>query len=162
MSFGESIRSVYGNYFNFSGRASRSEFWWFLLFVVLMYVALVAAVIALPAGLAVTVILGFEALALLTVIPLWALAVRRLHDADRSGWWLLAYFIPVVGALLMLGFWCAGSSQHSNQWGAPAGQPSTVYYYPPASGFAPGTYADTSHPLNFPPPPASGVVDDRS
>lgn len=157
MSFGDSVRSVYTNYANFSGRASRSEFWKFQAFIVLVYLGMFLGVAMLPRGLTATLFIGFYGWALLTLVPEWALAVRRLHDIDRSGLWLFALLFPTLGTLLLALFWCTASNPITNEWGPPAGHPSTIYYYPPASGFTPGPYADTSHPLNFPPPPAAEI-----
>lgn len=105
-SFGEATVRFVKNTFRYSGRASRSEFWWaalaqFLLFVAFVVFGALGAAVESNAGWAYTV---FENLArvavlayLLSVVPLIALAVRRLHDSNNSGWWLLCVFIPFFG-----------------------------------------------------------------
>lgn len=89
MDFAGSIKSCFSNYATFSGRASRSEFWWFQLFQLLLI-----AVLAMTGP-------GIF-LALVTLLPAWAVGVRRLHDIDKSGWNILCYFIPVLGVILIL------------------------------------------------------------
>ena len=97
MSFSESVRSVYNNYFKFDGRAARPEFWWFVLFYI--GVSLIAGVIGAFGGfrsalyVAASVAIGI--FAILTIIPYLAVAVRRLHDTNRSGWWMLLGVHPI-------------------------------------------------------------------
>ncbi|MFG1880524.1 DUF805 domain-containing protein [Micromonospora sp. NPDC049102] len=91
MSFGAAVKSVFNQYVGFTGRARRSEYWWFALFTVL--VSIVASV--LDNALRLTFVDGssngfiglIASLALL--LPTLAVAVRRLHDTDKTGWWLL-------------------------------------------------------------------------
>jgi len=101
MSFTESIRSGLGQYATFSGRASRSEFWWFTLFMVLA--SIVAEIV--DRGL-----LGFDgdftpvgyAVSLGLLLPSLAVTVRRLHDIGRTGWWLLGYFLVSVLSVVLV------------------------------------------------------------
>lgn len=87
MSFTESISSVFSKYATFSGRARRSEFWWFYLFNVLVNIVL---------GLInVKIITSLWSLAIL--LPSLAVTVRRLHDTGKSGWYIL---IPIVVAII--------------------------------------------------------------
>ena len=95
MSFGAAIASFFSKYATFSGRATRAEFWWFFLFTFL-------------GGLIPIVGLIF---ALAVLIPSIAVAVRRLHDTDRSGWWLLIGLIPLVGFIVLLVFYCQESKE---------------------------------------------------
>ncbi|HEX2489512.1 MAG TPA: DUF805 domain-containing protein [Blastocatellia bacterium] len=98
----------------FGGRAGRQEYWYFVLFNILAYILLsiVAGVIGkIGAGL-----LGFYALA--AFLPGWAASVRRLHDTDRSGWWLLIAPIPGIGPILLLVFLTQCSQPVENQYGA--------------------------------------------
>ena len=111
-------------YAKFDGRASRSEFWYFTLFYALISIAL-----AFVDFLVVNPMLGatpdqaaqgglLEILfALAMVIPSIALAVRRLHDISKSGWWYLIGLIPLVGALVLLYFFVLDSQPGSNQYG---------------------------------------------
>lgn len=93
MSFGEAIKSVFSKYATFSGRARRSEFWYFFLFNLL-----VSFVLNLIPHF--TIVSGLWALAIL--IPSLAVMVRRLHDIGKSGWTYLYFLIP---SLLFIGYW---------------------------------------------------------
>lgn len=114
VSFGEAIPLFFKNYTNFSGRSTRSEYWWFVLFNVLIGIAIIIiGVIAEPLS-----YIGYI-WELAILVPSLALAIRRLHDIGKSGWWLLIGLIPLVGAIILLVFYCQ-SSDGSNQWGEPA------------------------------------------
>ncbi len=112
MGFGQAITNVIRNSFNFSGRAGRSEFWWWALLTNVVTGAAYVADLKLQTGL-----LAFLSMAVIFV-PNLAVEVRRLHDLDASGWWILLSFVPVLGALgLMLWFTAAGS-YGENRFGA--------------------------------------------
>lgn len=93
MNFEDAIRTCFTKYADFNGRASRGEYWWFVLFSVLAMVAASVLGRALPAF----VVLGM-------FLPMLAAGVRRLHDTDRSGWWMLIPFVPVVGTIVLIVF----------------------------------------------------------
>jgi uncharacterized membrane protein YhaH (DUF805 family) len=103
--------AVLKNYAGFSGRARRAEYWQFVLFNV------IAAVVLFVIGL----VIKFPYLALLydlaVLIPGLAVAVRRLHDTDRSGWWFLLVLIPLVGPIVLLVFACLDSQPGPNKYG---------------------------------------------
>jgi uncharacterized membrane protein YhaH (DUF805 family) len=101
----QAIKSVFSKYVSFGGRARRSEFWWFFLLVSLVYVAVVLTELH-PVVLVALV---------LCLIPYLAVAVRRLHDTGRSGWWLLLNLVPLLGLLLIV-WWCQDSDE-DNQYG---------------------------------------------
>ncbi|WP_414715697.1 DUF805 domain-containing protein [Stenotrophomonas maltophilia] len=109
-------------YAQFSGRASRSEFWWFQLFIVIVSIPLY--VLSFYAGytgsstLALVVSGLSVVLWLVFVLPCLAATVRRLHDTDRSGWWVLLAFVPFV-SLAVLVFLLLPSSPGDNRFGAP-------------------------------------------
>lgn len=92
MTFIESVSTCFRKYVVFHGIASRSEYWWFWLFQVTGYLVL---------GLLVSETLG-AIFALATFLPGLAAAARRLHDTDRSGWWLLVAFVPLVGVIIVM------------------------------------------------------------
>lgn len=101
MSFGDAVRTCYGKYATFAGRARRSEFWWFYLFTLLPS-ALIWAVAFLAgsksgggfSGLGYLLLVIATVWALANIIPTIAVSVRRLHDSDRSGWWFWIQLIP--------------------------------------------------------------------
>ena len=109
---------VLKKYSVFSGRARRKEYWVFLLFNIVISVAL--AVIDGATGtfseeMGLGLLGGVYALAVL--IPSIAVSVRRLHDTDRSGWWLLLAVVPVLGAIVLLVFMALDSKPGENQYG---------------------------------------------
>jgi uncharacterized membrane protein YhaH (DUF805 family) len=114
MTFGESISKCLSNYANFEGRATRPEYWWFMLFTFLLQAggSIISEMLA-----------GLIGLALL--LPSLAAGARRLHDVGRSGWWLLIGFIPLIGLLVLI-YWCVQpGTAGANEYGeppAPSGQ----------------------------------------
>ena len=109
--FGSAIVICLTNYVGFSGRAPRSEYWWFVLFGII--VDIVAGL--LDFVLNISVLYPICALALL--LPSLAVAIRRLHDIGRSGWWWLIIFVPLVGAILLLVWACTAGTRGQNQYG---------------------------------------------
>ena len=112
----EWFTKVVGEYANFEGRARRTEYWMFALFYLLFYVAAVVVdmIIMLATGipfpaLTVVYLLGM-------IIPALAVTVRRLHDTDRSGWWVLINLVP-FGGIVLLVFLCTEGSPMPNQYG---------------------------------------------
>jgi uncharacterized membrane protein YhaH (DUF805 family) len=102
----------------FAGRARRKEFWFFTLFNVL--IAVVLTMIDMFTGtfdedVGLGLLSGLFALAML--IPSIAVTVRRLHDTDRSGWWYLLVFLPVIGGLVILVFTLLDGTPGSNRFG---------------------------------------------
>lgn len=102
----------------FSGRARRKEYWYFALFYLIIYVAL--SIVDRATGTfdvqsRVGLLSGIFVLAML--IPSLAVSVRRLHDTDRSGWWLLIGFIPLIGAIVLLVFFVLDSTPETNRFG---------------------------------------------
>ena len=109
MNFIDAIKAGFSGYFDFRGRSSRSEYWWFLLFV--MVVNLVVSILDTTNGL--IVILVYLGL----LIPMLSVQVRRLHDINRSGWWILISFVPLVGAILLIVWHCSKGTQGDNRFG---------------------------------------------
>jgi uncharacterized membrane protein YhaH (DUF805 family) len=108
---------VLGNYTNFSGRARRSEYWWFTLTSVIVSVVL-NIVGSVSDGMNAVAGLVLVVYSLGTLIPSLAVAVRRLHDTGRSGWMLLLALIPLVGAIILIVFAVSDSAKGSNKYGA--------------------------------------------
>lgn len=110
MTFGNAVRSVFQQYAGFTGRARRSEYWYFVLFTVLVYVA--ASVVDAVLGIPVLTLLAVLAL----LVPTLAVTVRRLHDTGRSGWWMLLSLVP-FGGIVLLVFDCLDSEPGPNRFG---------------------------------------------
>ena len=86
----EAVTSVFRNYVNFNGRAQRSEFWWFVLFsfvsqFILNFVPIIGSIYSL-----------------VLLLPSLAVTARRLHDTDRTAWWMLLYLIPILGFIILV------------------------------------------------------------
>jgi uncharacterized membrane protein YhaH (DUF805 family) len=133
--FGEAIRQAHRNRFTYRGRASRSAYWWYSLFGVIITVAcdvifsvfLIANGAGSSAGSGQAQVTGaghfiFLAVILLFLVLLWflvlpglALSVRRLHDIGRSGWWLLIGLVP-FGSIVLLVFHCTDGTPGPNRY----------------------------------------------
>ena len=119
MDFQTSIKTCFNKYATFSGRASRSEYWFFILFGLLG--AIVTVIID-------TMILGYSLeseytpinsiFSLILFIPSIAVACRRLHDVNQSGWWQLIW-ITIIGGLVLLFWYVSEGEKKKNRFGAP-------------------------------------------
>ena len=98
MSFGEAIKSVFSKYATFSGRARRSEFWYFYLFYILVAFGLTFLSIRIPVAKYLYILFGLG-----VFLPYTAVTVRRLHDIGKSGW-ILLIFMVVIFLISMLMF----------------------------------------------------------
>lgn len=107
MSFAESIKTCLSKYATFSGRATRAEYWWFYLFTTLVTMAAMFLDIMEDTG---EVFLRIAQLAFL--LPSMAAGVRRMHDINHSGWWILC---PIYNIILM----CYASDPGANDYGEP-------------------------------------------
>jgi uncharacterized membrane protein YhaH (DUF805 family) len=112
MTFTQAIKSGFSNYVNFTGRAARSEFWYWVLFAFLVGIAadVVDYVVGSGSGLV------SELWGLATFLPNLAVGARRLHDTDRSGFWQLL-LLTVVGVFVLIVFWCFKGTPGSNKYG---------------------------------------------
>lgn len=114
--------SVLRSYAFFSGRARRSEYWSYALvnFVVIAAIQLLVVVARANGG--VIAATPFMILSLIyslgTFVPSIAVAVRRLHDTGRSGWWLLIGLVPLLGAIVLIVFFVFDSVPGTNRWGS--------------------------------------------
>lgn len=107
------LKVVRDNYANFTGRARRQEYWMFNLFHTIAMIILVAVDMLIFETIALS---GLYILA--TLVPSFAVTIRRFHDQDKSGWFLLLGFIPGVGGLIVLVFMCLEGTRASNRFGA--------------------------------------------
>ena len=113
ITFGEAIKSGFRNMFKFTGRASRTEFWYFILFYAMVFYTLgivlsfLTPFVMSKAKIPVTpqaslMIVGF--IAFILIIPLLSITVRRLHDSERKGAWILSYLLPMIIAIIVVTF----------------------------------------------------------
>lgn len=125
MTFAQSVKTVLSKYATFMGRAARSEYWWFALFIFLVSVPLAAVdqLLVSPA-------LGFESFdenspqivsglfSLAMLLPSISVAVRRMHDLNKSGWWVLIILVPLIGFLFMLYWFVQRGTEGANDYGS--------------------------------------------
>ena len=107
------VSALQQNYCNFSGRASRSEFWWFALFNFIL--SAVISIVFCWSQNTMNIVTGIVNLALL--LPSLGLAVRRLHDIGKSGWWIFISIIPIIGWILLIVWYCKDSQMETNEYG---------------------------------------------
>jgi uncharacterized membrane protein YhaH (DUF805 family) len=108
----EAVRSVLGQYVGFSGRARRSEYWYWALAA-----GIVAVVLFLLSEAAKIFFVLYLLFGLAILLPNLGVLWRRLHDTGRSGWWVLIALVPIVGSITLLVFTCIDSTPGANQYG---------------------------------------------
>lgn len=115
MDFQQSVRTcLQKKYATFDGRAGRAEYWWFVLFILIGNLV-TNGLDSILFGSSIGILAPIWGLAM--IVPSIAVGVRRLHDLDKSGWWLLLVLIPLIGSLVLL-FWFIGKgTQGTNQFG---------------------------------------------
>lgn len=142
-------KSFWSNYFNFSGRSTRSEYWFSLLNNILVFIFLY---IIIGIGKLINIFdiglvniifsIPYYAYAILITIPSFAICIRRLHDIGKSGWWYLICgllnFVFGLGAIIFIIFMCLDSSP-DNQWGS---NPKNRYYNQSINN-------NTNYPYNY-------------
>jgi uncharacterized membrane protein YhaH (DUF805 family) len=112
MTFTEAIKSGFSNYVNFTGRASRSAFWFWVLFGFIVGIG--ADIVDYVVG---TGNLVGELWGLATLLPNLAVGARRLHDTNRSGFWLFIGLVPLIGWIWLIVLWCFKGTSGKNQYG---------------------------------------------
>lgn len=117
--FGYFKECVTTKFATFSGRARRREFWLFTLFTWIVSFVLQIISVAASDSVALNVLVTVASLlfSLFIIIPGLALDVRRLHDTGRSGWWLLICLLPIIGAIVLLVFFCKAGTVGENEYG---------------------------------------------
>jgi uncharacterized membrane protein YhaH (DUF805 family) len=106
MNFFQAISICFKKYVDFKGRASRPEFWYFYLFEIIVALSLFIINEKLEWAFAVS-----------TFLPYIAVAARRLHDIDKSGWWYLLGLVPIVGTIILIIWWCRRGDTSTNRFG---------------------------------------------
>lgn len=108
MNFIDAVKTCLSKYVNFKGRATRSEYWWFVLFVTIIQ------------GTTIPFSLTIQAIAVAVLaLPMLAAGVRRLHDINRSGWWYWICLIPAIGVFILLYWLISEGTQGANDYGNP-------------------------------------------
>lgn len=126
MTFGNAIKTCFSKYVTFSGRASRSEFWWWVLFTFVTSIGLsiVDSMLfgtvtsgdgSFSASTNTPILSGIFSLAVL--LPGISVIVRRLHDTDRTGWWYWIGLIPLIGFIVLIVFWATEGTRGQNRFG---------------------------------------------
>jgi uncharacterized membrane protein YhaH (DUF805 family) len=126
MGIQEAITTCFSKYVSFDGRAPRSEYWYWVLFIVVVYVVLLAIGAAAQSSIISILAMLFI---LATFLPSISVIVRRLHDTDHSGWWYWIALVPIVGGLWLLYFMVIAGTPGPNRFGPPslgAGMPATA------------------------------------
>ncbi|EMG27322.1 hypothetical protein X560_2532 [Listeria fleischmannii 1991] len=138
MGFLEAYKSFWRNYVNFSGRSSRSEYWyvflWNIIIVAVFYILMLIVGLssvtaamstsspeevfaAMFAGPMLFIMLLFWLYGLANIIPALSLSIRRLHDSGKSGWFILLGLIPFVGSIIVIVFMCLPSVEDGGKKG---------------------------------------------
>lgn len=153
MTFGEAIRDGFSKYATFDGRSSRSAYWWWFLFALLVGIGAEVLDAILGTAMVLTALTG-----LALFIPGLAVLVRRFHDAGHSGWWVLILLVPLVGVVVWLIF-ALTDSKPPNEWGdgpdMPAPSSPGGLAAPSSGGQAPPPQASPP-PAESEPPPTGG------
>jgi uncharacterized membrane protein YhaH (DUF805 family) len=113
MSFSEAVKDGFDHYTNFQGRASKPAFWWWILFGIIVSVA-----VSIIDNIIGTAVLSYL-VSLGLLLPGLSVAIRRLHDTGRSGWWILIGLIPLIGFIVLLIFYLEKSDPADNEYGSP-------------------------------------------
>jgi uncharacterized membrane protein YhaH (DUF805 family) len=135
MSFPQAVKSVLTKYVGFSGRARRSEYWWFALLMIIlacvffsvMFFSLMTtsaeagvttdATALATGGVSLVALVIADLLGLALTLPHLAVTVRRLHDTNRSGWFYLINFVPLIGGIMLLVVLSEDSTRGPNRYG---------------------------------------------
>ncbi len=116
MTFTEAIKDGFHNYVNFKGRAPRSAYWWWFLFAIIVNIIAVGLDLVISGGSQSFIL--FQVISILALLlPGIAVSIRRLHDTDRSGWWLLIALVPLIGAIVLIVFYVTKGTDGPNQFG---------------------------------------------
>lgn len=115
MDFPTAVKTCFANYITFSGRAPRSEYWYFVLFLLIGgAITGVLDAVLFPGNVVSPLNSIFS---LVTIIPSLAVTSRRLHDVDKSGWWQLLWIVPIVGWIIMIIWLVSRGTPGPNRFG---------------------------------------------
>ena len=111
MTFGDSVSTCLRKYFVVEGRASLSEFWWFQLIWVVAYLSIIQFSDNEP------IVFFSLGIIILIAIPLFTVGIRRLHDTNKSGLYILWNFVPFIGAIIFIAFMIGTGTKGKNKYG---------------------------------------------
>lgn len=119
MTFSQSIKSVFTKYVTFSGRASRSEFWYFVLFQFVVYAVfgLLESVSGSEGAFSWLLSVGYGLFGLCIFLPSLAVAVRRMHDIGKGGGWIFISLIPLIGSIWFIVLAARAGEYYTNRFG---------------------------------------------
>ncbi len=120
MGFTTAVATCFQKYVTFTGRARRSEYWFFALYAVLAgFAAMIVDHFVDPpaAGVPFAVGIVYGVVLLVNFLPGLAVTVRRLHDTNRSGWWFFIVLVPFLGAILLIVWYCTKGTKGDNRFG---------------------------------------------
>ncbi len=126
MNFMDAVKTCFNKYIDFSGRAPRSEYWWFAVFLIVgnaiagwLDTAIFGTSTMMAGDMAFEYSMGVIGglFYLATLLPGLAVAVRRLHDLDKSGWWVLIVMIPFIGFIILLVWFASKGTPGDNRFG---------------------------------------------
>ncbi len=122
MTLSEAVKSCLGKYTTWQGRASRSEYWFFYLFNVLLVIAAILVIGIVGAITHAGILTGllylvFVVASLGLILPGIAVTIRRLHDTDHSGWWVWIALVPLLGVILLIVWYCTQGTSGPNKFG---------------------------------------------
>lgn len=154
MSMFEAVKSVFGHYATFRGRARRSEYWYFILFNILVNI-LAVVLVTVGATMESAAVSGIVGLALLvyglaSILPSLALVCRRLHDTGKSGAYIFFGMIPVVGSILLLVWMFQDGDPATNQYGPSPKAPRSYGFDAPTASTAEVSPIPTALPATPP------------
>ena len=117
MNLPDAVKSGFQKYVTFTGRASRSAYWYWALFSLVVRLGARIVDMGMGAGIG-TLVTPLQGLAaVLLIVPSIAVAVRRLHDLNKSGWWFWIALIPIVGIIILIVWFCTKGTTGDNQFG---------------------------------------------
>jgi uncharacterized membrane protein YhaH (DUF805 family) len=125
--FANSVRICFQKYVTFQGRAPRAEYWFFFLFTVIVGLAIGFVAGIMRAALHINLLWLAWIFDLAMFLPTISVAVRRLHDLDKSGWWYWIGLIPLIGWIIMLVWYCTRGTVGDNSYGPENGEVAPQY-----------------------------------
>jgi uncharacterized membrane protein YhaH (DUF805 family) len=116
MGIQDAVSTCFSKYVTFQGRATRSEYWWWALFVMVVYLVIIGVGLAVMSDSSLPMIVAMLFM-LAVLLPSLAVLIRRLHDTDHSGWWFFIELVPIIGPLWLLYLLVISGTPGPNRFG---------------------------------------------